>query len=198
MSTGTFEAFSVSHAAVLDGEESAAQTDIYGVREGSLEVDTGNYDNTGDDAVLSSWEWFNFANITVTSGYIGFSLLSRLTGSTVNSNSSGDADDWNILLWEDRSLNVRPAPMLIRCPSKDSDGVPRDMFVVLFKVQFGPLRFQGPSYREGTAFSFAGKGLMSDKDEKGVPLGTRENGEPIKSIGRIVNVYQGKAYDTGL
>lgn len=77
------EAFSVVNAAILDGTTAAAQTDIYGVRTASLAPDLGQFDNTGDDAVLSSWNWFNFATLTVESGYIGFDLYAKLSGATV-------------------------------------------------------------------------------------------------------------------
>ena len=69
--TGIFEAFSVSHAAILDGTTGAESADIYGVRQGSVSVNSDSYDNTGDDAVLSNWFWFNYAEISISSGWSG-------------------------------------------------------------------------------------------------------------------------------
>jgi hypothetical protein len=75
MATGIFEAFSVSHAAILNGTTGAEEADIYGVREGSVSVDSDSYDNTGDDAVLSNWFWFNYAEVTISSGYVPFNVI---------------------------------------------------------------------------------------------------------------------------
>jgi hypothetical protein len=70
--------------------------------------------------------------------------------------------------------------MLIRCPSKDADGVIRVMDFILYKVIFGPLNFTGPAYKSGLLLNYTGRAVISDKDEKGATLTKR-------AIGRIVN-----------
>ena len=76
--TTIIEGFSLSHAAILDGTVAATEVaDIYGIREGTLDVSTDSYDNTGDDQVLSTWNWINYATLSITSGFIPFDLLSR-------------------------------------------------------------------------------------------------------------------------
>lgn len=176
-----FEGFSVSHAAILDGTTGAEAADIYGVREGAIEVDTDQFDNTGDDTVLSEWTWFNFATLSITSGYIPFDTIALLTGNTITSSGAGAAAQYEMPLWNEKSLNVAPRPVLIRVPSKDSDGNPRNMDFILYKVQFAPFSFDGPQYKDGLVLNYSGKALMSDKDEKGTPIvGDRQ-------IGRIVN-----------
>jgi hypothetical protein len=176
------EGFSLSHAAILNGTTGAEEAtgDIYGIREGSLEVDTDNYDNTGDDSVLSSWQWFNFATVTVQSGYISFDLYALLSGVTLTTSGSGSAMSVNAPLWNEASLNQPTRPMLIRVPSKSSTGTVRKFDIVLYKVQFAPITFEGPSYKEGMLVSYSGKAVMSSVDEKAAALSDR-------AIGRLVS-----------
>ncbi len=182
MSSTVVEGFSLTHAAILDGTTGAEEVDgdIYGVRSGTLAVDTGNYDNTGDDFVLSSWNWFNFATVTVQAGYIPFQTIALLSGLTVSSGGSGANDQYAVQLWEETSLNTPPRPMLIRVPAKDKDGVIRTLDFVLYRVNFGPISFDGPSYKSGLLLNYSGRAVMSDKDEAGVSL-------PRKAIGRLIS-----------
>jgi len=178
----TVEAFSLSHAAILDGTTGAEEVDgdIYGVRSGTIAVDTGNYDNTGDDAVLSSWFWFNFATVTVQAGYLPFATIALLSGSTITSSGTGANDYYSLPLYEETSLNQPPRPMLIRVPAKDKDGIIRTLDFVLYRVQFGPMSFDGPSYKSGLLLNYTGRAVMSDKDETGAALTKRQ-------IGRLIN-----------
>jgi hypothetical protein len=91
--TRTVEAFSISHAQVLDGATTfldaayAAQDedfDIYGVADASLEPDTGTFENPGDDAIQSRWQWINYADLNVQAGYFSFPLIATLTGRPVD------------------------------------------------------------------------------------------------------------------
>jgi hypothetical protein len=176
MSTGVFEAFSVSHAAILNGSTGAEAADIYGVREGSVSVDSDSYDNTGDDAVLSNWFWFNYAEVTISSGYIPFQVVSLLTGAPITSTG----DNWSMPLWTQSSLNQPSRPVLIRVPSKDSAGAVRTMDIVLFRVQFMPISFDGPTYKDGLVLNYSGRAVVSPVDETGTNL-------PEKAIGRLLN-----------
>lgn len=182
MATKNFEGFSISHAAILDGSTGleAEFGDIYGVRSGTIAADTGNYDNTGDDYVLSSWFWLNFATVTIESGYLPFPTISLLSGAPLTSSGSGTGATYSLSLWDEDSVNQPARPMLIRCPSKDSDGNVRVMDFILYKVIFGPINLNGPSYKAGMLLSYTGRAVISDKDEKGTPLAKR-------AIGRIVN-----------
>ena len=179
------EGFSVTHAAILNGtvaaENIASQlADVYGVRSGALDVDTGDFDNTGDDTILSTWSWFNFATVTIEAGYIPFELISTLTGATITSSGTGVNAYQSIPLWNEASLNQPTRPVLVRVPAKDADGLTRTIDFVLFKVQFAPIKFDGPTYKDGLKVNFSGKALMSSKDEAGNTLAA-------KSIGRIIN-----------
>jgi hypothetical protein len=184
------EGFSLSHAAILDGSTGAEHVDgdIYGVNEASLDPDTDSYDNEGDDTILSSWNWLNFAEVSVQGGYVPFKLIALLTGETISSSGTGANERVEILLWTDRSMNVAPKPMLIRIPSKNDLGTTRTLEFVLFKVQFAPITFEGPTYKDGLKINYGGKALMSVNDEKGallsagfpVPVGT-------KAVGRLLS-----------
>jgi hypothetical protein len=92
MAAPIVEAFSISHAQIMTGSQTwldaiasaaASTEDIYGVNEGSLDVDDDDYDNEGDDKVLSTWAWFNYADVSVQAGYVSFDLLSSITGRPV-------------------------------------------------------------------------------------------------------------------
>lgn len=185
MSSPTVEGFSVSHAAILNGsvkaENAAAElSDIYGVRSGSLDVDTDSYDNTGDNSILSTWSWFNFATLSVQAGYIPFDLIQTLTGATITSSGTGPNDFYSLPLWNEASLNQITRPVLVRVPSKTSAGTTRTLDFVLFKVQFEPITFDGPNYKDGLLINYSGKCLMSSTDESGAALADR-------AIGRIIS-----------
>lgn len=182
MATKIFEGFSISHAAILNGTTGVEESwgDIYGVREGSIELDTDSYDNTGDDAVLSTWYWFNYATVTIQGGYIPFELIANLTGATLTSSGSAPNDYYELPAWNEASLNQTTRPMVIRVPSKDSAGVTRNLDIILYKVQFQPFTFDGPSYKDGLLVNYEGRALLSDKNEAGTSLGAG-----LKAVGRL-------------
>jgi hypothetical protein len=183
------EGFSVSHAAILDGTTGAEAVDgdIYGVRSASLELDTDSYDNTGDDGVLSTWYWFNKATLTVQGGYVPFATVALLSGTKMTSSGGAGQEYYSIPLWEQRMLNVQPRPVLVRVPAKDKDGVLRTLDFVLFKVQFQPFSFDGPTYKSGLLLNYTGTALLSDKTEAGAAYLDSVTGQPSKAIGRLVS-----------
>lgn len=187
----TVEGFSLSHAAILDGTTGAEDVngDIYGIRSGSLSVDTDTYDNTGDNAVLSTWSWFNTGTVTVQAGYIPFETLKLITGADITSsgNQSTDGSKVEMLMWTEDSLNQTAKPMLIRMLSKDRDLQVRTLEFILFRVIFDPISFDGPAYRDGLLLTYGGRAVMSTTDEKGQPL---PGGK--KAIGRIVSTRGNK------
>lgn len=188
MVSPNIEAFSLSHAAILgpNGIEEEFG-DIYGVRSASLELDQDSYDNTGDDAILSTWFWANKVNVTVQAGYIPFRTIALLSGSAVTSSGSGDNEVLSLPLYETNSLNTQARPMIVRLPSKDSNGKVRGLDFILYKVQFQPFSFDGPTYKEGLLLNYNGSALFSDVDEKGQPVLDSRTGKPTKAIGRLVS-----------
>jgi hypothetical protein len=180
MASPIVEAFSISHAAILNGSVNAELASIYGVREGSVEIDSDSYSNTGDDTILSVWNWFNLATVSITSGFIPFDALSTITGATITSSGTAPNDYWNLPLWNSSSLNQPTRSVLLRCPSKTSVGVVRNLDFVLYKVQFGPISFDGPSYKNGLSISYSGQALMSTVDETGTALAQA-------AVGRLVS-----------
>jgi hypothetical protein len=195
MTSPTVEGFSLSHAAILgpDGVEGEFG-DIYGIRSGSLEMDSDSYDNTGDDAILSTWYWANRVNVSVQSGYVPFETIAMLSGSELKSSSSaGAGQTFELPLWEERQMNTSPRSMLIRVPSKDKDGEVRALDFILYKVQFQPFSFDGPSYKEGLLLNYNGTALFSDKKEDGTPVLDSVTGKPTKAIGRLLSTSVGAA-----
>jgi hypothetical protein len=86
--TPIVEGFSLTHAMIMNGTDSWSDAlykaydenfDIYGVSDSSLSPNTDSFDNEGDDAVLSRWQWLNYAEMTITSGYLSFPLLRTIT-----------------------------------------------------------------------------------------------------------------------
>lgn len=182
MATTIAEGFSVSHASILDGNTGAEAVDgdVYGVRNGTIAANTGNYDNTGDDAILSAWFWIDYATLTIEGGYLPFKTIAMLQGSSVTSSGSAPNDYYSLPLWN-RSANNQPAkPVLIRVPAKDSNSVVREIDFVLYKVIFAPITFTGPSYKSGLLISYTGRAVFSSYDEVG-------NALPEPTIGRVVS-----------
>jgi hypothetical protein len=190
MITNITEAFSVTHVEIMNGsqtfEEAAASssgTDIYGVRNASLEADVGDYDNVGDDSILASWRWFNKATLNVVAGYISFVTLAKITGETAGSSGSGSAVKFSFNLWSETQMNVSPCAVLLKCPAKDTTGTVRNLLIGLYKVQFGPLQITGPAYKEGLTVSYVGTVLQSLNDEKGTALSPA-----TPTVGRLISV----------
>lgn len=177
----TFEGFSLSHAAILgaDGVEEEFG-DVYGVNEASIEVDTDSYDNTGDDFVLSSWFWFNFADVTVQAGYVPFETIALLSGADMLSSGAGETATYEVPMWTASSLNQPTRSMLVRVPSKDIAGNVRNLDIILYRVQFQPFGFDGPTYKDGLKLNYSGRAVISAVDETGAELE-----EPC--IGRLVS-----------
>lgn len=189
MANPTVEGFSLSHAAILNGSSGIEEEfgDIYGINSGSMELDQDSFDNTGDDTILSTWYWANKVNLTIQAGYIPFETISLITGSVVKSSGSGANQSFEIPLWEENAMNTQPRPMLVRVPSKDKLGAVRVLDFILFKVQFQPISFDGPAYKEGLKVNYNGSALFSDTDEKGNPVLDSRTGKPSKAVGRLLS-----------
>jgi hypothetical protein len=186
-----FEGFSLSHAAILNGSTGAEGATVYGVRNGTISTDQGNYENTGDDVVLSEHFWINFANVTIEEGFIPFSTIAMITGTTVTSSGAAGADYYAIPLWTLASMNQVTQPLAIRVPSKDAGGQIRTLDFVLYRVQFQPFNFTGPSYKTGLSCSIAGRALFSSVNEVGQSLPTAyggTSGTSGMSIGRLISL----------
>ena len=189
MVSPTVEGFSLSHAAILNGVTGLEEQfgDIYGIRSGALKLSTSNYDNTGDDAIMSTWYWADKVDVTIQSGYVPFDTIALLSGSKMTSSGAGDTQMYSLPLWEERGMNTPPRPLRLRVPSKDRNGVVRTLDFILFKVQFQPFAFDGPSYKQGLLLNYSGTALYSTIDEKGQPVLDSVTGLPSRAMGRLVS-----------
>lgn len=186
------EAFSLTHAQIMDGEETFLEAalatstdealDIYGVNEANLTPNTDSYNNEGDDVVKSRWNWLVDAEVEVQAGYLSFPLIETLTGRAAVTSGSGAATVVQTDLWHEDDFNVAPKPMIIKMPSKDEDGVVRTLTIGLYKVQFMPMTFEGPAYKDGLKINYGGTALMSLKDEVGAPFADGKN-----RVGRLIS-----------
>jgi len=177
------EAFSITHAAILDGATGLeeADGDIYGVREASITPDSGEYDNTGDDKIMSTWKWFNKATIAIVSGYVPLKMLALITGATLSSSGSGDSQRFDLPLWELQGDNQIARPLLLKMEAKDSAGVLRYFQFIFYKCTYKPLGFDGPRYKDGLGINYEATALMSTVDEAGVSLA-------YEAVGRMMAI----------
>jgi hypothetical protein len=96
-----------------------------------------------------------------------------LTGGTVavatTTPGTGGLDEtiYEMPLWTEDSFNVAPRPMLVTMPSKDNRGRVRLLVIGLYQVQFAPITFDGPQYKEGLKINYGGRATMSAFDETG-------------------------------
>lgn len=189
-----FEGFSLSHAQVLTGAETfiaaafAAYNedfDIYGVNSGNLTPDTDSFENNGDDATLSRWEWLNFAELEVQAGYISLPVYETITGRAATTTASTIVGNtaYGMDIWHENDFNVASKPMILKMPSKDSAGAVRQLVIGLYKVAFGPITFEGPEYKEGLKVNYTGTALMSTLDEAGVAFSDGK-----KRVGRLLSI----------
>ncbi len=95
-------------------------------------------------------------------------------------------------MWTLASLNQVTRPVALRVPSRDSLGNIRTLDFILYRVQFQPFNFTGPSYKNGLTVSLAGRALMSTIDEKGTALPStypRSLGRMINSPGQLTGTF---------
>lgn len=171
--------FSLSHAAILDGETTAELADLFGVNEGSLELESDSYDRTGDDAILSTTRWITKGTLSLKTNYVPLDLMASLYGTPVVSGAEG----LTIQMWTESAMNIKPYPVVVQAPGEDEDGNLNTMKFVLYKVKFGQISFdQFMSYKEGLAVDLSGDALLSDKDEVGSDFADGLG----KRIGKIV------------
>lgn len=180
--TKIIEAFSVTHAAILDGDTGAEEVngDIYGVENASIAPDLGSYDNVGDDVVKSTWKWFNKATISIQAGYVPFDLLNLIFGPTTSSSGSGASLRHEQPLWEKQGQNVTTKPLLIRCEAKDSNKNTRWFEFIFYSCQFAPISFTGPAYKDGLKINYTAEALMSSTNEAGETL-------TYEAVGRLIS-----------
>ena len=197
--SGNSEAFSIIGAEILDGTTGATATngDIYGVRTGTLSANTSQFDNTGNDVVLSRWVWSDYATVTIESGFVPWYVYSLITGTTIGSSGTAPNDYWSLPLWDINSLNQPTRPMRLRSMSKDSNGAIRTFDIILYKVQFNPINFTGPAYKTGLTFSCSGTALYSSTDEAGNALTNKTIGRIITSPGTLGQFNNAASYGQG-
>jgi len=187
-----FEGFSISHAEIMDGTKTfleeaflvaAEAYDVYGVADGSLDPDTDSFDNEGDDAVLSRWQWLNFASVNIQAGYISFPLIATMTGKSVTTTGTGVNTAYSMDLWHEDTFNVTSRPMLLKVPSRDAKGAVRSAIIGLYRVDFAPITFDGPTYKNGLKVNYGGTAVLTGFDEKGVVFGDGK-----KRVGQLLSV----------
>lgn len=182
MANPNISSFSLSHVGILDGTTNAEVADLFGVNEASLELETDTFERTGDDKILSTNRWITKGTVSFRTNYMPLDMMALLYGTPVVSGAEGIS----MQLWTEKSMNIKPRPIVCQAPGEDQDGNPMVIKFVLYKVKFGQVSFdQFMAYKEGLAVSVEGDALLSEKDELGAEfadgLGSR--------IGKVVGVY---------
>ena len=195
--SGQNETFSLSDASILNGTTGATAQDIYGIRTGTLSANISQYDNTGDDRVLSHWVWSDYATVTIETGYIPWSMYSLVTGTTIGSSGAPGADYYELPLWDLNSLNQPTFSMRLRSTAKDANSRAFTFDIVLYKVQFNPINFTGPAYKTGLNFSMSGTALYSNNDEANNALTNPTIGRIVLSAGNPSAQGTGPSYGQG-
>lgn len=187
------EGFSLTHAQILDGATAFSaiiaanyaappEQDIYGVNNASITPNTAQWENTGDDDVLSNWQWFNYAEVAVQAGFVSFPQVAAMTGQTISSSGSGNTLVMGLDLWHEDAQNVDAKPMIVQMRSRDAMGKVRRLTIGLYRVDFGPITFDGPQYKEGLKINYTGRVSKTAYDEKGVAFADGK-----KRAGRILS-----------
>jgi len=193
--SGNSEGFSLTGASILNGTTGAESQPIFGIRTGTLSANVGQYDNTGNDVVLSRWMWADYATVAVESGFLPWNMYALITGTTIGSSGSAPNDYYSLPLWDITAFNQPAFPMRLRSNSKDSNGAIRTFDIVLYKVQFHAVNFTGPAYKAGLNFSCQGTALYSSVDEVGNALTNKCIGRIISSPGNLTST--GASYGQG-
>jgi hypothetical protein len=102
---------------------------------------------------------------------------------TTPTQGGGDATTYGMDLWHEDTFNVASRPMLLKVPSKDSAGHPRDLLIGLYRVDFAPITFDGPAYKDGLKVNYNGTAVLSLYDEVGAAFSDGK-----KRAGRLISV----------
>lgn len=112
---------------------------------------------------------------------IGGANAVAVTGSPSYSNTAGaNSSELSVPLWQEDAGNQPPRPMLIRMASHDALGGLLALDIVLFRVKFGIMTFNGPTFKTGLEVSYPSRVLFSQFDETGAAL-------PKKACGRLIS-----------
>ena len=95
-------------------------------------------------------------------------------------------------------MNQPTQPMAIRVPAKDASGNIRTLDFVLYRVQFQPFNFTGPSYKTGLSCSIAGRALFSTVNEIGNASGTTQIGRLVAWPGNITGAFTAEPFPSVL
>jgi hypothetical protein len=174
------EGFSLSHAQVMDGSTTFTAAhlattvgeglDIYGVNDSSITPNADKFDNEGDDAVLSTWNWVTNADLAIKAGYLSFKLIETITRQATGSSTIAGKQVWFQDLWHEDSMNVAARPCLLRMPSRDDNGQVGNLVLGLYRLDFKPITFDGPRYRDGLKVNYDATANQSNVDELGNPF----------------------------
>lgn len=171
------EGFGLTQVLVLDGStsfETATAANSYvlhGGRSASVTLNTASVDNTGEDTIMSTWNSVDNATITIESGYLSLPAYSFIYGETINSTGASPNEMYDFDPWTEDSINAVGRPVLLVMRSKNlSKTIYPSLKLGLYSVEFQPIKFTGPQYRNVLAVNMEGKAGMSTIDELGATM----------------------------
>ena len=80
--------FSLSHVGILNGTTAAEVADLYGVNEGSLDVESDSYERQGDDKILSTTRWLTKGTVSFRTNYLPLDMMALLYGTPAVSSAT--------------------------------------------------------------------------------------------------------------
>lgn len=184
------EGFSVTRASVL-GVTGTEAAQLYGAQSITLTPDTTVINNSADDDVISVWIVLNSATINVQAGFLPFSVLAQLGGTTLVSSGLSPSDYYGLPLWTQYQHNQPQVPMAIRMASRNSPGAQRTMDIVLYRVSIAVLDFTGIVFKTGLQVNYQGKVMFSSTDEAGNTLAGPEIGRIVSYAGNLTGAFAG-------
>lgn len=159
-------AFGVADASFITPGTSPTYTDIPGVTEAELKMETEKVELKGDDDILTTFFHSPKATITLKHCVVDLSTWAKVTGDTVQ--SSGGVD--KIPIGTANVVNPPSFMLRLKVKAKDtSDNTAKYLYIYLYNC-VGTITLEGPKYGEAVSCTIEANCLPSTKDERNQTL----------------------------
>jgi hypothetical protein len=165
-------AFGVADASFITPGASPTYTDIPGVTEAELKLETEKVELKGDDDILATFFHSPKATITLKNCVVDLGMWAKVTGDTVQ--SSGGTE--RIPIGTANVVNPPSFMLRLKVKAKDtSDSSVKYLYIYLYNC-VGTITMEGPKYGEAVTCTIEANCLPSTKDERNQNLSTPARG----------------------